>query len=284
MILVGHDAGAREFPPFSTDACIKCNVCTTVCPVSRVTDAFPGPKYVGPQAQPGMAQAQATEDTAHGKSELLQRTGPLHLGVPAVPAEEFIAPIAGEGDRHLLPGGTAQEVGREDGNVAVRLVVVIIELLQFLEIPGVHHRFVVRRAEHAGGFPRRLQFIPVPSLEPDRKRVAMGRFLGREIGDRSGVNPATEKHADRHIRQQSAAQRQQLKPLTNKLKSLESQMEKLQRRLSEIEAQLSDVSIYEDVNKARLQALLAEQTSLQPQLMECEENWLLVSEEIEAAS
>ena len=46
-----HDASAREFPPFSTDACIKCNVCNTVCPVSRVTDAFPGPKYVGPQAQ-----------------------------------------------------------------------------------------------------------------------------------------------------------------------------------------------------------------------------------------
>ncbi len=46
-----HDAAAREFPPFSTDACIKCNVCTTVCPVARVTDDFPGPKYVGPQAQ-----------------------------------------------------------------------------------------------------------------------------------------------------------------------------------------------------------------------------------------
>ena len=49
MIL--HDAAAREFPPFSIDACVKCNVCTTVCPVARVTDAFPGPKYVGPQAQ-----------------------------------------------------------------------------------------------------------------------------------------------------------------------------------------------------------------------------------------
>jgi len=46
-----HDASARDFPPFSTDACIKCTVCTTVCPVARVTDAFPGPKYVGPQAQ-----------------------------------------------------------------------------------------------------------------------------------------------------------------------------------------------------------------------------------------
>jgi glycerol-3-phosphate dehydrogenase subunit C len=35
----------------SADECLKCNVCNTVCPVARVTDRFPGPKYVGPQAQ-----------------------------------------------------------------------------------------------------------------------------------------------------------------------------------------------------------------------------------------
>jgi glycerol-3-phosphate dehydrogenase subunit C len=35
----------------SLDECIKCNICTTYCPVSAVTDLFPGPKYVGPQAQ-----------------------------------------------------------------------------------------------------------------------------------------------------------------------------------------------------------------------------------------
>ena len=33
------------------DACIKCNICTTYCPVAAVTDLFPGPKYAGPQAQ-----------------------------------------------------------------------------------------------------------------------------------------------------------------------------------------------------------------------------------------
>jgi glycerol-3-phosphate dehydrogenase subunit C len=33
------------------DECIKCNICTTYCPVAAVTDKFPGPKYVGPQAQ-----------------------------------------------------------------------------------------------------------------------------------------------------------------------------------------------------------------------------------------
>lgn len=35
----------------SADECLKCNVCNSVCPVVRVTDLFPGPKYVGPQAQ-----------------------------------------------------------------------------------------------------------------------------------------------------------------------------------------------------------------------------------------
>jgi ATP-binding cassette, subfamily F, member 3 len=85
-------------------------------------------------------------------------------------------------------------------------------------------------------------------------------------------------------RQQSAAQRQQLKPLTNKLKNLESQMEKLQTRMAAIESQLADTAIYEEAKKAKLKDLLAEQSKLQAQLDEIEETWLLVSEEIEAAS
>ena len=36
---------------FSLDQCIKCNICTTACPVLAVTDLFPGPKYEGPQAE-----------------------------------------------------------------------------------------------------------------------------------------------------------------------------------------------------------------------------------------
>jgi glycerol-3-phosphate dehydrogenase subunit C len=32
------------------DQCIKCNICTTACPVSAVTELFPGPKYEAPQA------------------------------------------------------------------------------------------------------------------------------------------------------------------------------------------------------------------------------------------
>ena len=42
-----------EFNPLmraSLDACVKCTICETQCPVAAVTPLFPGPKYVGPQA------------------------------------------------------------------------------------------------------------------------------------------------------------------------------------------------------------------------------------------
>jgi glycerol-3-phosphate dehydrogenase subunit C len=35
----------------SLDHCVKCTICETYCPYSQVTPLFPGPKYVGPQAE-----------------------------------------------------------------------------------------------------------------------------------------------------------------------------------------------------------------------------------------
>ncbi len=35
----------------SLDHCVKCTICETHCPYSNVTSLFPGPKYVGPQAE-----------------------------------------------------------------------------------------------------------------------------------------------------------------------------------------------------------------------------------------
>lgn len=40
------EAASAESIGRSADRCLKCNVCNTVCPVARVTDLFPGPKYV----------------------------------------------------------------------------------------------------------------------------------------------------------------------------------------------------------------------------------------------
>lgn len=46
----------------SLDQCIKCNICTTTCPVSAVSDLFPGPKYAGPQAGRFRNSRQSTPD------------------------------------------------------------------------------------------------------------------------------------------------------------------------------------------------------------------------------
>jgi glycerol-3-phosphate dehydrogenase subunit C len=35
----------------SLDHCVKCTICETFCPVAAATPLFPGPKYVGPQAE-----------------------------------------------------------------------------------------------------------------------------------------------------------------------------------------------------------------------------------------
>lgn len=45
--IADEDFGLRA----SLDACVKCTICETQCPVMRVTDLFPGPKYSGPQAE-----------------------------------------------------------------------------------------------------------------------------------------------------------------------------------------------------------------------------------------
>ena len=46
MEFAGH-----ELSRASLDACVKCTICETQCPVSAVTPLFSGPKFVGPQAE-----------------------------------------------------------------------------------------------------------------------------------------------------------------------------------------------------------------------------------------
>lgn len=62
---------SAHFPvELSLDACVKCNICTTACPVSGVTDLFPGPKFEAPQAgrfrQPGQPTPDKSVDYCSG--------------------------------------------------------------------------------------------------------------------------------------------------------------------------------------------------------------------------
>ncbi len=54
---------ARELVRGSLDHCIKCTICETFCPVSNVTALFPGPKYVGPQAERFRTPGPSSDDS-----------------------------------------------------------------------------------------------------------------------------------------------------------------------------------------------------------------------------
>jgi ATP-binding cassette subfamily F protein 3 len=85
------------------------------------------------------------------------------------------------------------------------------------------------------------------------------------------------------LRQQAAAQRERLKPLTNALKKAEKTIEQVQPKLDKLEERLADSKLYEDDSKTELNSLLAEQLELRRALAEAEEQWLRLSEEIEAS-
>ena len=46
-----HEIPLIDLTAFTADHCLKCNICTSACPVAPLTPLFPGPKTVGPQAQ-----------------------------------------------------------------------------------------------------------------------------------------------------------------------------------------------------------------------------------------
>ena len=53
----------------SLDHCVKCTICETACPYAQATPLFPGPKYVGPQAEryrDGTASPDASVDYCSG--------------------------------------------------------------------------------------------------------------------------------------------------------------------------------------------------------------------------
>ena len=73
----------------TADRCIKCNVCNTVCPVSAVTDLFPGPKYEGPQGQ----RFRAGIDTGDSPDHSLDYCSGCGLCTQACPEGVMVAEI-----------------------------------------------------------------------------------------------------------------------------------------------------------------------------------------------
>ncbi len=82
-------------------------------------------------------------------------------------------------------------------------------------------------------------------------------------------------------RQEAAARRTRLAPLTKQVRQVEQAMERTAVQLATLEEQLAEGDLYEAANKARLQQLLQQQAELRRQSAEQEEQWLSLQEELE---
>ncbi|TQV88396.1 ATP-binding cassette domain-containing protein [Aliikangiella coralliicola] len=93
------------------------------------------------------------------------------------------------------------------------------------------------------------------------------------------VNSAQAKKEQKRL---EAARRQQKAPLTNRLKKIDKQMLQLQQEHSNLENQLSDNDLYNDENKAKLNDVVTRSNQVKNDLEKLEEEWLEVSEQLEA--
>jgi glycerol-3-phosphate dehydrogenase subunit C len=96
------------------DQCIKCNICTTVCPVSAVTDLFPGPKYEAPQAGRFRRTDQPTPD---GSVDYCSGCRVCNL---ACPTGVKIAEMNAKARANLVSQGKVPPLNRLRNNIIAR--------------------------------------------------------------------------------------------------------------------------------------------------------------------
>ncbi|MEH6515947.1 MAG: ATP-binding cassette domain-containing protein [Halioglobus sp.] len=97
-------------------------------------------------------------------------------------------------------------------------------------------------------------------------------------GSAAGASDGNRKEK----RQQAAAERAKLRPLTQQLTKVEAEMEQLGKTLSDLEQQLADPEIYEPGEKANLAELLRQQGETKSRAQDLEDRWLELQEELES--
>ena len=103
------------------------------------------------------------------------------------------------------------------------------------------------------------------------------RLLSEVSSDRTKMTPRVKTST--RPAQNKFREVQQLK---TRLKTLDTRLERLQRKLSEVNGGLSDVNLYQDSKAGALQGLLREQLNLKEQIELIEEDWLELSERLDA--
>ncbi len=113
------------------------------------------------------------------------------------------------------------------------------------------------------------------------EKWVLASYSASEVPPPSPENSQTEGNR-REKRQQAAAERARLRPLTQKLARVENEMEALEQVLAELEQALATPDIYEPAEKAALADLLQRQAQARQKAQELEESWLEIQEALEA--
>ena len=95
-----------------------------------------------------------------------------------------------------------------------------------------------------------------------------------------GEHTATARKERKRL---DAQRRRQLQPLKNNLRKLEQVLEQHQEQQKRLEARLADTGLYQDERKEELKHRLTEKAEVDRLIEQIEENWLEISEKLEAA-
>ncbi len=162
----------------SLDACIKCNICTSYCPVSQVTERFPGPKYAAPQSERFREIGQprspdASVDYCSG-CRVCNEVCPTGVRIAEINARARAQMVAGQGlplRNRLL--GRSELLGKA-GSLAPRLANLLLHNRLFRQLAanllGVAEQAPLPRW-HAETFTRWLARTDTNRLRSDRKAV-----------------------------------------------------------------------------------------------------------------
>ena len=104
----------------------------------------------------------------------------------------------------------------------------------------------------------------------EQRKLANSENKKNDADDSNDIAASNKKEQ----RQQAAEQRKKLAPITKAIRKTEQEIEKLEAKLSKIEESLADISLYDEINKTKLQALLKDQGELKLAHQQAEQQWL----------
>lgn len=120
----------------------------------------------------------------------------------------------------------------------------------------------------------------VTAFEGDLDDYHQWLIAERKAADETPANKSSGTEGKKEIRQNAAARREQLKPITQAIRSAEKKMDLLQKQIQEKESILAEPSLYQQ-DPAKAQRTAQEVQTLRAELTACEESWLTYQDELE---